>query len=255
MSTSKYKTAFLIPVRPRKGTENWLDVITFLNNTLSSLVNQSDNRFHAIIVSTDPLNLQSFYDDRFEWHTLSDIPPKPEDVLAGDHDKSWKIKYAGYLAEKKAPSHYFLLDADDLMHKDLNRTILDHKQGLTVFNLGYEYHIGIKRAISSTQLSQICGSTIAFSCLDFPLPKEYNWESIQHCQALRLSHDQVTDYCKTHGISINYNQKPSVIYMRGVSFSITFRKGFIPKFKILIKFLLYGKTLTPHEQRQFKLLE
>lgn len=258
MIDTDLKTAFLIPVRPRQGAASWDDVIWLLKGTLSSLLQQTDRRLEVIIVSSDDLELKDQYDKRFHWHLLPSIPEKPEGVLPGDHDKSWKLKYAGVIAQKLNPTYYFLLDADDRLASDLNRNILTAGQGTAVhvFDRGYEYHIGQKKAIHSCFLTQICGSTFAFSSHHFPLPKRYVWEDIQHCDPLRWAHDQVCELCEKQAVPIYRCPSDQVVYIRGTTVSLStavFRRGVVAQLKTFCKFMLKGHPLNSQTRKRFAL--
>ncbi len=217
--------AFLIPLRPEQGCRDWPGTLRLLHQTLGSLIAQTDGRWRAVVVGTATTGTLLPADPRISLHALPYLPPCSPSVPLCNHDRTWKVRYAGVVAHTLAPQYTMPLDADDLLHRDLVATVAaqPHPVGY-VLDQGYELHDRLQRYRHHYQLSQVCSSTFIFNEATFPSPRTYDWASLEPCQHLRHGHQTMKAMAAERGLTFAPFPKPGLLYLRGLRHSnSTFR--------------------------------
>lgn len=106
---------FIIPLIRKLKAKDWDVVCALLDRTLHSLLSQSDARWRAIICGQDrPKNLAD--DDRIEFVQFEQHLPGELDF---DKFEKMQMMVDRLSAEPGQDGYIFVLDADDLLHKDL----------------------------------------------------------------------------------------------------------------------------------------
>jgi len=170
---------FGISLISAKVAANWDRVQELLGHTLRSLLNQSDGRFSVVICGHEKPDLDEMRDHRVLFVECNQKPPAM-DPNNFRRDKMYKRRMAGTLVREMGGGYVFLLDADDLVHKDFVSTVLqdDNRCGYMIAN-GYALDYGNRRlapvpGVWSASFDRVCGSSAAiyFTPDDLPLKAE-----------------------------------------------------------------------------------
>lgn len=115
---------FMIPLIPKKRTDDWNRVQYLLNATLRSLTNQTNGHWQALVCCQDVPEMPA--DPRIHHVPFSDARS-----VTTRTDKWAKIREMCEVWKSDYPTdgYHFLLDADDLMHPTLVEEILRDTRG------------------------------------------------------------------------------------------------------------------------------
>jgi hypothetical protein len=107
------KVIFNIPLASRDSVANWDRTLLLLQGTLKSILNQTNENFHAFVCSHDDPGLPEFNDVRITFlKSKSHIITNPKQ---GSADKFRKRKQINEAAAEMGGGYIFFLDADDLV--------------------------------------------------------------------------------------------------------------------------------------------
>lgn len=147
---------FSIPLQGKKSDEQWNMVSSLLQRTLKSIFNQTDDKFTVMIAGHDRPSIAEIDDHRVKW--LQAQYNKDNEGHKGPQDKHRKRRLTLKEVSKRGGGFVAMLDADDLIRKDLVETakyindpngyllvdgyVLDHRKNLMadvnkVFGLPY----------------------------------------------------------------------------------------------------------------------
>ncbi|MFD1899921.1 hypothetical protein GQR36_07350 [Enterococcus termitis] len=118
---------FTIPLRSKHASNNWQDVEKLFNNTLSSILNQTDDNYRIIVCCHDVPNLfygNEFFADKIDFITV-EYPP-PENHHEQMVDKFYKKLYLMTKVRNLGGGHVMFVDADDLVNCNLASFVNDN---------------------------------------------------------------------------------------------------------------------------------
>lgn len=164
---------FGIPLAPAT-LGDWAHTCKMLEHTLDSVFNQSDSRFRILISGHQQPDIGLLNESRVEFLLCKEKPPKNP----GNHRKDVLNKnfLIGKRLRELGGGYFMHLDADDLVHKDLVKFILndDNKTGYSI-RQGYALDYFNKRLAPvpgawDASFDQVCGScaVIYFNNSDLP---------------------------------------------------------------------------------------
>jgi hypothetical protein len=156
---------FIIPFKSRAVSLDWTRDCLLLKQTLNSAWRQTDPDYQVIVVHHEKPITANSYDSRVSF--LAVDYPSPEirahlsNAEVGRSDK-WKKITRGFLkAQEYCPDFVMVVDADDLIHRELARHANARKTANGwVFKSGYRYHYGGHWLVHTGCFHQICGTSI-----------------------------------------------------------------------------------------------
>jgi len=171
--------AFIIPLKPKVNSRNWVLDSKYLYNTLQSILHQTIDDFHVFVITHDApeqliksakIDYLKFPFDYCEFNKIEDR----EDALKDSgylkerdieylFDQGRKQMYGAKIAKEKGYEYIMSVDADDLISKKLAQYISQHKNGNQIgwfVNKGY-YFISKEKIYLRQPYSMniLCGST------------------------------------------------------------------------------------------------
>jgi hypothetical protein len=145
---------FIIPVKHFDNCFSYKNTWKILEDTLRSISGQTDDRFNVIVVSNKTLNNFSNKNQirntqfielnwppaaqKNKWQLRTQIP-RHQGISAVRRDKGLKYIVGITEAIKKLTEqdHIMLMDADDFIHKDLTKRVIELNKDLISINKGY----------------------------------------------------------------------------------------------------------------------
>ncbi|QDV43245.1 hypothetical protein Enr13x_31000 [Stieleria neptunia] len=252
-SPSKFahpQLAIVIPLKSKRVARNWDVTCQALRRTIGSLSNQSIDRFSAIVVGHEPPELP----ERRFWRFHSLEISIPELAAGGDYgrrndfdrilDKNRKIARGVQLLSSKTPSHWFYLDADDVLDSAFVETVLKIESPGCIVDGGYQIDANNRRAIPNSNLSEICGSTCVLTSDVMEFPASLEPDEITRIPWCRYPHSRMDEFFSHElGRPFQRLRQPLVGYVtgHGDNCSDEFRSGISAKFKNWIKPRLLGR--------------
>ncbi|WP_436715008.1 hypothetical protein U8335_19860 [Roseiconus lacunae] len=253
MSSITPTVAVVIPLKSRKVAKAWSTTCDALHRTLESLHRQSNDAFVAVVVGHEHPEVCESHRCRF--HSLE--IPIPELAAGGDYgrrddfdrilDKNRKIARGVQLLWDSSPTHWFYLDADDVLDIDFVDTVLSVPSPGCIVDGGYQIHAMNRRAIPHLRLSEICGSTCVLTGDVMVRPESLEPEEIKKIPWCRYPHSRMDEFFTNElGKPCVRLQKPLVGYVtgHGDNCSDEFRSGPIARMKSWIKPRLLGSKDT-----------
>lgn len=171
-ASNKRRLAIVIPLRAQVNCADWNGTCAALRRTLQSLIRQTSQQFDCMVVGHEPVDftIKDTETANIFFATLTDNEPQTylqsksrehkQKVI--DADKNGKILHGIELLRKRCLtySHWFALDADDLVSKELVKVILakNPKNG-ALLSGGYIWNTTIDKIRKKSNLERICGST------------------------------------------------------------------------------------------------
>ncbi len=195
---SAFKLGIVIPLKARAVSADWERVCANLANTLASITQQSNVAYQCVVVGHDDPHLPVHF-----LATDIDVPQVAELQgqalrLAYEKDRSLKVILGlDYLAKTDC-SHFFALDADDLLHQDFVQHLsqFDLPQSFIIKH-GYMHYVD-KQMVNPTQEFDVyCGScaVISKATLNACLAKQhYFYDHIAHCDFQHYFEQQQVPY-------------------------------------------------------------
>jgi hypothetical protein len=257
---------FIIPLKSRKVSEDWNITSMLLNQTISSIRNQTSKDIEIIVVcherpilSPENIKLVQFFDCDHELQRKNHIGEithyKQIDYI---QDKTMKITLGlKQMGTNQAINYYMVLDADDLIHKDLAEFVnRQHDPNGYIIKNGYEYFTTRQLIVNRKDMDKICGSTTILHRRHVTLPPVINETTIwKHPWGL-FSHADMDLAFANRSHPLSCIPFPAVMYIldHGQNASIEFRGGNIKKIKKSIKLLLKARKPSPELMKFFGIL-
>lgn len=165
---------FLIPLRSKRSSNNWVSVEKLFNNTLASVFNQKDPDFKVIVACHEKPELESNYDDRLEFISASFKPP----VETSQHltDKYYKKRMLVCRAQQLGAKYVMFVDADDYVSNKISGWIKgrNHPSGWFI-KTGYEYNIRKGTIRVTPNFNHICGTSAILNISELIEPVDTNF--------------------------------------------------------------------------------
>ncbi|RAU18246.1 hypothetical protein DN062_08405 [Nitrincola tibetensis] len=237
---------FGTPFLSKQVAVNWEKSVTMLNSMLASVANQSCKDFHHLIACHEIPPIKNEYKSFVTFIPVnSSIPQNRAEMLA---DKGYKKQVIGhYLHQRVGSAYLMLLDADDLIHRNLVDYVLENKSphGYLI-NQGFMYYFGAKKILPLTRnFDQQCGSCAIFYLTQDELPKTLTDEDNRYSSF--KSHRFWGEKAETEGRPLQAIPYPAAIYLRtddiSLSSQIVTQKGF-KRLKVLAKRFLIEKPIS-----------
>lgn len=261
----------IIPLKSSQVSSNWQSVCNSLASTVFSIIKQTNNSYKVIIVGhekpsfIDDLVQNAFSEMQFNFHSIKEIsPPKkaqgareiPQEEYT--KDKNMKIAKGIQLLKKidETISHWFVLDADDLIHKDFIK-ICDSSniQAGAIINQGYLYYANSQRVVDCSELSLYCGSTGIIATELIEPPDVITYKTIQQipfCSYAHMHLDQFFIHEKSSYVELK-EKLITYVLANGENISDGYRDGWLSQLKTFLKPYVKGKKLSATIRENFSI--
>ena len=250
------KLGIVIPFKSKVVSRDWRSVCNCLEATLRSLNRQSSGDWCAVVVGHEKPNIPwDIFTDKVSWVTVThDLPPIRQGgsfSKYADFDRILDIrrKHSQGMRhlKKQGVTDWFVLDADDLVHKDFVRTLtcLPRQSGWLIRS-GYLWYQDLQRWMPSDQMLNLCGSTVVISSSMFEVPSTSCDEELGKIPWGRMSHSDMESFLLPHlaGADPNFPLR-AVAYTlsHGDNCSDEFRDSMMARAKLWIKKRLRTRKL------------
>lgn len=241
--------AFIVPLRSKATTKGWPTVSKLCLRTLHSLLQQTDPGFHVFLVCNEP---PEGLTPSEKLSVISRDFPIPENRSPRyGYDKLCKVCHGLVEAAHINPSHYMLVDADDLVSNRLAGHIKKNPPDIGWFaESGWLYRENKSWLLRQRRhFHRLCGTAIVA-----PFDKKYLPKSVDEDYTPYrpyLEHNRIVDAYRTAGKNMQPLPFPAAVYCFGDwnwGGDIT-----ADKFKYLLKRLFLTRSLTRHRRLEFGL--
>jgi hypothetical protein len=254
------KLGIVIPLKSQRVSRDWGAVSRCLEATLRSLDKQSCSDWLAVVVGHEKPQIPwGELSDNITWisseHDLCPIKHGGDFTKYADFDrildKNRKTAIAMRHLREHAITDWFVLDADDLMHRDFVKTLSNqrHQAGWLIRN-GFLWYQDIKRLMPCDNMLNLCGSTAIVSAGAFEVPMSGRDEDLRMIPWCHLSHSDMEAFLLPHlaGSDPTF-PLPATAYTlsHGDNCSDEFRTSAKARFKLWVK----KRILTRPVTRQF----
>lgn len=263
----KMNLGIVIPLKSKRVSRQWKSVVACLEGTLNSLKNQSCDRWFAVVVGHEKPEINwGLYADKVKWvKCLKELPTLRE---GGDYlnyadfdrilDKYRKISLGmRFLEGEDRLTDWFVLDADDLVHRDFVRVLRElPSQAGWVVERGYLWYKDLGRWKNTDRLLQFCGSTTIIRKDLFKVPQSDHDSELKKIPWCRLNHSEMIAFLseKLGGASPSF-PLDAIAYTlsHGDNCSDEFRSSPRQKVKLWIKKRLLTKPIESEFKEKFGL--
>jgi hypothetical protein len=204
-----YTTLFIIPLKSSKNDKDWDLTCKLLNQTLSSIEGQTTTDHHTFIVCNEMPKITANSDKTSILST--DICIEGEYThKKGCLDKQQKVYYGLLKARELNPHYVMIVDADDLIHRDL-LSYCHNQSGYDGFilNKGYVLPFGHKHMTKRNDFHLLSASSVIFS---------YNQDYFQNQNDVRSDFLNYHMTNTPHDVNIENNFKKLGVKFRFVPF-------------------------------------
>ncbi|WP_017444362.1 hypothetical protein [Gayadomonas joobiniege] len=261
------KIGILIPLKAKAVAKNWQEVANSAYQTVQSVLHQTNSCFSVALVGHDcPENLtQVTHAGKPVFVPFDAFPPpvvNPTDEMLNQKnyeiDRCSKIlKGMQVLAERDSDiTHWFALDADDLLHKNFVSTLIkagDH-QGFIIEN-GYFYFAKWKIFNATNEFYYYCGSSAVISQSLFTIPDTLTKDSYRGMPFGAISHVHMKEYFEKNNLIYFIPQEKLLMYVRanGDNISDGYLDSGYKKLRAFASMLAKYSYLSKSEKKAFGL--
>jgi hypothetical protein len=175
MFAQDIKVYFAIPIAPKHQEGQWERLNDLLKLTIASLRNQTDQSFLALICGHDmPACLA---DKPHNVDFLKASFARPSSINEARKDKRRKRGVIAAEVRRQGGGYYMYLDADDIIHRDLVRTIRQDNNGVGyLIDAGYALDFANRRiagipGVWNKRFDEVCGSSGIIRYFEEDLPQ------------------------------------------------------------------------------------
>ncbi|MHA7924495.1 MAG: hypothetical protein ACX936_04795 [Marinobacter sp.] len=256
------KIGIVIPLKAKAVAKNWDITCRNIKMTLSSIENQTADHFEAIVVGHDCPDFMKIDKDQYKrtsFLNFSEFDPpvkgsdKSENQLRYEYDRCKKILKGVMILKKSVPSitHWFALDADDLLHKDFVNVLQSYDRfDAVILDKGYFYYRSANMINIEDEFSAYCGSSAIISENVFEIPGEITDRSFREIPFGGVSHVHMKRWLTEKGWSVAVPNERIIMYVRdnGENISNESHRGStyskIKKYiKMILRFRFSGSAL------------
>jgi hypothetical protein len=258
------KLGIVIPLKSKRVARDWDAVCNCLEETLRSLHNQSSEDWVAVVVGHErpAIRWQSF-SDQISWvvspHALPPITGGGSFSKYVDFDrildKHRKMGIGMRHLQGQGVTDWYVLDADDLVHRDFVRTLnsLPHQAGW-LCRTGYLWYKDLQRWMPCDKMLNLCGSTAVISAALFSVPSTDRDDGLVQIPWCRMSHSNIEAFLTPHLAGADPTFPfPAIAYTlsHGDNCSDEFRATFYARLKVWIKKKFFTRSLEAYFAHAF----
>ena len=258
----------MIPLKSKSVSKNWDTTCRNLSSTVSSVTKQTNRSFCSVVVGHDKPN---FIDelkttDQCSFIHYDEFPPPIDDACEADNqlryefDRCTKILKGIIYLGKRHPdiTHWFSLDADDIISKNFVETIARYKESDSIIlEKGYVYFKSSGIINTEDEFSSYCGSSAVLSRKLFnEMPDEIDRSSYKLIPFGAISHVHMKLRLVEMGYSVSVPEERIVMYVRDNGENISnaaYCNTFAKKIKKNIKMILKARKVSGAVKSRFGL--
>ena len=196
------KLGIVIPLKAKSVSRCWDTTTDALHRTLRSVQQQSNGSFKAIVVGHERPPFMDKYQPNIRFVGLTTPAPvlKTAREFATDNrrftrDKNSKILRGMQALNEHNITHWFTLDADDLLCSNFVDTLAhDGCEHGAVVDGGYLVYPRQRRFITCSELSQYCGSTSVLADKHLNIAPDATEPETVDCPWFRYPHTKMHTY-------------------------------------------------------------
>lgn len=198
---------FIIPLKSAKVSADWNRTQEILRNTLTSVNLQPNSR--AIVVCNESPQVDAEI-------VQTDVMVRSTDHSELRNDKMRKCHLGLKFAARYSPKRAMILDADDLLHRDLVHQVsrFDPSIGVIMRN-GYRYIIGDSHLRRSFDYHNISASSVVF-----PYTPDVGRDPSDYYMTRMVHVKPIERAFRAEGIRYRYLRFPAGVYLRGTNDSM-----------------------------------
>lgn len=258
-----FKIGILIPLKARKVAQNWAVVETALYRVLRSINNQTSNDFECVVIGHDEPQSYNICDvsSNTTFVKFDEFEPPRQDKFSGmqlqlkyEFDRCSKIAKGIKHLENNNITHWFALDADDLLHENFVKTIskLESSDAIVIDN-GYFYFENKKIINKNNNFSLYCGSSCIIKSHVTAIPTKIDEKAYRQMFYGAVSHMDVKDYFLSHNLSYIVPEERLIMYIRdnGENISNFYFTDWLPRVKKWIKMHLKAIRFSNQQYQSF----
>ena len=212
-----FRLGIVIPLQSQSTARCWEQVEGRLRVTTGTLCQQTSNAWEAVIVGQDRPSLDALGLANLSFLKF-DQPPPPAGTggLTGmwarrRDGQAKKVAGLRFLAARRTITHWFFLDADDLLHEEFIATLSRMIPfDLAVVRHGHAYYPTQQRYRHINRIDQICGSTVILS--------DRWWSDPASPEGRRygvIDHRHTREYAALRGVPLHDYPGRGVAYVLG----------------------------------------
>lgn len=257
------KLGIVIPLKSKMASRNWDATTGALQFTIDSILNQTDDRYEVAVVGHEkPYFLSEQRLQSVRYTSLETPPPILSDASQFRRnkspfilDKNQKIVRAMQVLRSTVPTHWFYLDADDLISRNFVHRILqtDCQRG-AVIDGGYFLFRQQWRTMKTNEMSAYCGSTSVLPCSHIQIPKQLSRSELSSIPWCRYPHSRMHEYFRDMD-KIDYTviREPLIAYVigHGDNCSDGYRQSWGARLKMTLKPWIKGSRINARFEREF----
>lgn len=220
------RIGIVIPLKSKKVAKNWDTTTKNLQATVDSVLAQSSENFHAVVVGHDCpefLKADSYQNSRCQFLQYSDFEPpvagevEAENQLRYEFDRCTKILRGIMHLRNQHPSitHWFALDADDLIRNNFVKALEKYEESdAIILDYGYIFFKNTGIINKENEFSAYCGSSSIVSDKVFSLPDRVDEKSFRYTPFGNISHMNMKERLTSDGFSISIPEERIIMYVR-----------------------------------------
>ena len=242
-----FKLGILIPLKARRVAKDWSIVEMALERVLSSINNQTSRNFECVVVGHD--EPEDYCIDEVCKNTrfvkFDEFKPPDQNAYSSmelqlkyEFDRCSKIAKGMMYLQSQSISHWFALDADDLLHANFVESIskLENYDAIVIDN-GYFYFENRKIINKTNNLSSVCGSSCIIKAALTAAPYSLDSNAYRTTFYGKVPHMNVKNYFAEHKLNYVIPEDRLIMYIRdhGENISSYYFTDLLPKIKKWIK--------------------
>ncbi len=225
--------AFAISMRSAKASAHWPDAVLRLEQTLNTLLGQSDQNFQVVVAGHERPDLAQLASPRVTW--LSIDRPAPTEPAGYTADKLAKRRLIGAHLRATGFSGFLMaLDADDWVHYRFVEWLRRSPPHFaSFFRAGFTVNYGkgsiwLRSPEAGTgTFYRACGSSSVFRLQneDFPATADRDATRASGFGVVTASHNTNAEKLEAAGVAVSYINLPMVAWVLGHGNNNTLAKG------------------------------
>jgi len=260
---SVFKLGILIPLKSKQVSGDWSLVQACLLRVLNAINNQTANSFECVVVGhEEPEDFKiNEICKNTEFVVFDEFEPPDTNKYSGaelqlkyEFDRCSKIAKGMMTLNSKGISHWFALDADDLLRSDFVATVesLKHASAI-VLDKGYFYFERYNIVNTTSEFSSYCGSSCVVSSQINNVPVDLDSFAFKTTFFGSVSHVRVKEKLTSDNIDFIIPEDRLVMYVRGTGENISqyYVAGWFAKLKQYIKMRIKRIIFSKNEFRIF----
>lgn len=246
---------FLVPLKAKSASKDWNQVCQVLRRTIVSIQNQTNDSCVAVVCGHDK---PAFMDEiakatngRFFFSTYTETPPPAgdpaiqSDYLLYEVDRCNKIQGGMEALNERFGqriTHWFSLDADDLLSHNFVETMQKHtNRDAVIVDRGYQYQESTGFLKCLDDFSEWCGSSAVLSRRICDVANASSANGEREMLYRSISHHCMRDDLIKRGFDVVVEVERLVMYVcaHGDNLSArSYHNGLLYHLKSQLKFLL-----------------